>query len=410
MWIASIFSYVGSWAQDVGQSWLMVTTTQSPVLVAMLTTAFTVPCIALALPAGVLADRADRRKILAWSQGAMALFAMLLAIATWAGRASPAILLAESALLGVATAVTSPPWQSLVPELGGRRHLTEAITLNSIAFNIARAVGPALGGLVLGLWGAGWAFALNALSFLCVVWVLVSYDEVRRASELPRHTPAREALLGSLVAPIRLATEDARVRAAFLSISAFALAAAPVPAMLPVLAKRSFGASATGYGLMLGALGGGAVLGGLLLRGGRRAVGPRAVVATAMAAYGAFSAGAALAPSLALAAALLVPAGMGWLACLATLSAQVQLAAPSWMKSRLVALYHMVFFTVWSASATLGGAVAGRFGARAAVAGAGAATVLAGLVASRLALPSREVQPESGASLPPPPLEGKRAA
>src|SRR5205823_4910922 len=149
----------------------------SPFMVAMLTTAFTVPCIALALPSGLLADRMDRRRILVWSQAAMALSAMLLAIATWLGFVSPIVLLAESALLGIATSVTSPPWQSLVPELAGRRHMTEAITLNSIAFNIARATGPALGGLILGLWGPAWAFALNAVSFLCVVWVLVRYDE-----------------------------------------------------------------------------------------------------------------------------------------------------------------------------------------------------------------------------------------
>lgn len=421
LWIASIFSYAGSWVQDVGQSWLMVSMSASPLMVAMLTTSFTVPCIALALPSGLLADRMDRRGILIGSQAAMAFFAMLLAMATWLNLVSPLVLLAESALLGVAVAVTSPPWQSLVPELAGRKHMTEAITLNSIAFNIARATGPAIGGLILGLWGPGWAFALNALSFLCIVWVLVRYDEVRRASELPRHSPASlsgtepgEPLLRSMIAPIRLVTGSVRLRAVFTSVSAFAFAAAAVPAMLPVLAKHSLQSSATGYGLMLGAMGSGAVLSGVVLRHARRSFGPRTLVTVSMLVYGASVIGVGLSPSLRWAIALLVPAGMGWLGCLATLNALAQLASPPWIKSRVVSLYNMVFFTVWSLGATFGGALASRSSERIAITWAGIATVLAAALSSRMALPRTEMDHETPSAPrtlgPLAPPQGKRAA
>lgn len=425
IWIASIFSYAGSWVQDVGASWLMVTMNASPFLVAMLTTSFTVPFMILALPSGLLADRADRRMILVWSQLAQAAFAMLLAIVTWLHRVSPGVLLVESALLGIASSATSPPWHSLVPELAGKRHLTEAVTLNSIAFNIARATGPAIGGFLLGLWGPGWAFAINALSFLCVVWALLHYDEVKRASELPRNTPTKNEpspgggyrplpvdtpILRGLIAPIPFLRDSARLRAIFMAMSVFAFSAATVPSMLPILAKRSLHATATGYGFMLCAMGLGAVLSGIVLRRIRKSMGPRALVPAAMLAFGAAVLALAFASALWMAVALLVPTGMGWLACLSTCNAQAQLASPAWLKSRVMSLYNLVFFLVWSLGATFGGALASRYGERSALLFAGLATFVAAAVARRAGLLDREIEPDSGSIPPPAVIEGKRAA
>ena len=269
--------------------------------------------------------------------------------ATWMGWASPALLLAESALLGVGVAITSPPWQALVPEIAGRRHLAEAVTLNSIAFNLARAVGPALGGLLLGLMSAAWAFAINAISFFAVVVVLFRYDEFRHASERSSRKGVergREPLLRALVAPIQHLLATPHLRPMFLAMASFGFAAAPLFSMMPVLAKHSLHTSARGYGLMLGAVGAGAVLSGILLRWVRARVGPRVLVAVAMFAYGGCGLALAGAGSLALALVLLVPAGMGWLSCLSTLNAMVQLGSPSWMKSRIMALYQLAFFGV----------------------------------------------------------------
>lgn len=390
MWVASIFSYMGTWVQDVGESWLMLSMTRSPMLVAMLTTAFTVPTIALLLPAGVLSDRVDRRWVLLLSQAGMGAAALLLAVATWLGWASPALLLAESALLGVGVAITSPPWQALVPEIAGRKHLSEAVTLNSIAFNLARAVGPALGGLLLGLASPAWAFAINALSFFAIVLVLVRYDDFRRASEQLGHKERGESLLGALVAPVRHLARTPHLRPMFLAMMSFGFAAVPLFSMMPVLAKHALGTSASGYGLMLGAIGAGAVLSGVALRPVRERLGPRALVAVAMFVYGACGLGLAAVRSLPAAIALLVPAGMGWLACLSTLNALVQLGSPRSMKSRVMALYQLLFFGAWSVGAAAGGAIATRWNERAAVAAGAIGVIGAGLIALRSQLPATE--------------------
>lgn len=392
IWLASIFSYMGTWVQDVGESWLMLSMSKSPMLVAMLTTAFTVPSTVLLLPAGVLSDRADRLRVLVWSQAGMGLAALLLAAATWLGFASPALLLVESALLGVGVAITSPPWQGLVPEIAGRRHLAEAVTLNSIAFNIARAVGPALGGLLLGLTSPALTFAINAVSFFAVVIVLVGYEDFRAASARARASAPRheESLLGALVAPIRHLVRTPHLRPPFFAMMSFAFAAVPTFSMLPVLAKHGLGASARGYGLMLGAVGAGAVFAGVVLRGLRERVGPRLLVALAMLAYGAGGLALSATHSEPVALALLVPVGMGWLASLSSLNALVQLQSPPWLKARIMALYQFSFFAVWSVGATVGGAVATRWGERTAIAAGALGVVGAGLIALRSGLPASD--------------------
>jgi len=268
------------------------------------------------------------------------------------------------------------------------------VTLNSIAFNLARATGPALGGLILGFWGAGWAFALNAASFLCVVWVLVRFDEIRNASEAPRDAPTKEPLFRSMLAPLRMVRDDKRFRTIFWSVSAFAFSAASVPAMLPVLAKHSLHATATGYGVMLCAMGLGAVLSGLVLRRVRRSMGPRAVVVSAMIAYGTFVIGIGVSPSLPWVIALCVVAGMGWLGCLSTLNALAQLSSPAWIKSRMMSLYNMVFFLVWSLGATFGGALASHWNERVAIVFAGVCTLAAAVLAWRSGLPDRDAADE----------------
>jgi MFS family permease len=169
----------------------MLSLTASPFLVAMLTTCYTLPTLALTFPAGVLADRVDRRRLLITAQAWLTCVALALAGFTWAGYASPATLLVASAALGVGAAMTSPPWQSLLPDIVERRQTADALTLNSVAFNLARAVGPAIGGLILGALGPATAFFINGVSFLAVIEVLRRYDAVRAASG--KATAARTA-------------------------------------------------------------------------------------------------------------------------------------------------------------------------------------------------------------------------
>ena len=175
LWIAALASNVGTWMQNVGAAWLMTTLSPSPLVVSLIQAATSMPIFLLALPAGALADVIDRRRLLLFSQGWMLLAAAALGLLTLEGMATPLAVLALSFALGVGAALNAPAWQAIVPELVGSDELTAAIALNGINFNLARAVGPALGGLIVSLMGAGATFLLNAVSFLGVMAVLYQW-------------------------------------------------------------------------------------------------------------------------------------------------------------------------------------------------------------------------------------------
>ncbi|MGO8992788.1 MAG: MFS transporter [Polyangiaceae bacterium] len=396
IWIAAIFSNIGTFVQDVGESWLMLSLTKDPLPVAMLTTSFTVPGMALMMPAGVMADRWDRRKILLLAQSIQTTSALVLAVTTWLGAATPAVLLCASAGLGIGSALASPSWNSIVPELVPRALMAEAVTLNSVAFNIARAVGPALGGLVLAARGPGTAFLLNAVSFLAVIEVLRRYDAFKVASSRAvaiakkrRAEPIRRALF----AAFRTVRGTEGLRAAHISVAAFGLAASSFPALLAVFAKVVLGGTARGYGMMLGAIGVGAVAGALLLQRWRHALHARVVVAGAMAMYGLSVLAVSQTRSLEVAVLLLLPAGVGWISSLSSLNALVQLSAPQHVKSRILALYQLTFLTSWSVGSGIGGVAANRFGVGATVTVAGLGVLCAAALSARLPLPTWDAEP-----------------
>jgi MFS family permease len=395
IWIAAVFSYVGNWLQDIGESWLMLSLTSDALLIALVTTSATVPGFALMLPAGVLSDRIDRRLILVVSQGALVVVAGVLALTTAFGVVSPGIILLSSACLGAGSAISTPAWQTLVPELVPRSEMPEAVTLNSVAFNIARSVGPAIGGLILSVAGPAATFGLNALSFLGVIYALQVYPEVRRVATRPRSRSASEPFHRALFGVFSYARKSKPLCALYLSISLFAVSAASIPALLPLFAKETLGASARGYGLLLGALGFGAVLAALVLRRVRDLVSARSLVSSAFVLYGLSTLAATFAPSLGVAVVLLVPAGTGWLASLTTLNALVQLSSPRWIKARAMALYQLSFLLFWSIGASIGGTIAMRFGAPFTMRLAAVATIGAGIAVTRLVFPSYHDDAES---------------
>jgi MFS family permease len=402
IWLAAVFSNVGTFVEDVGESWLMLSLTKDPLPVAMLTTAFTVPAFLLMMPAGVWADRWDRRKILIAAQSLQLASALVLAVTTWMGLATPAVLLGASAALGIGSAASSPAWNSLVPELVPRSLTPEAVTLNSVAFNLARAVGPAIGGLVLAAKGPAMAFFLNAVSFVAVIEVLRRYEAFKKVAERSVHVARKrrsEPLVSALFAAVRTVRATERLRAPVVAVATFGFAAASVPALLPVFAKTMIGTTAGGYGMMLGAIGVGAVSGAIALQRWRGLLHARVVVAGAMALYGVSALAMSQTRSLAPAVMLLLPAGVGWIASLSTLNALVQLAAPSHQKSRVLALYNVAFLASWSIGSSIGGAVANAIGAGATTAGAAIAVLGAAAYTARLALPTWDTQPVAGEPL-----------
>ncbi len=371
----------------------MLSMSRDPMWVAALSLCLLGPGLFLTLPAGLLADRSDRRKILLWSQAVQALAALVPALAARAHLLHPGVLLASASLLGLAAITGAPAWATLVPELLPRRKSAEAVTLGSIAFNIARVVGPALGGFLLAAAGAEATFVVNAVSFLAVLWVLARYPEVKAASEAPRKR-VEQPLAGALLHPFRTVWRSFVLRGAFSSQGVFLFAASMAMSILPAFAKHSLGASASGYGALLSALGAGAIVSGLVLRRARERFGVRAVVTAGAAMYAAGMLLAAFAPHVASALSLFFVAGVGWLACLSTLAATVQLSVSAESKSRVTALYQLNFYALATVGSALGGVLATRFGERAAIALGGATAVLSALVAARSALPRKA--PETG--------------
>jgi len=398
IWIAAIFSNVGTFVQDVGESWLMMSLTTNALLVAMLTTSFTVPSLLLMMPAGVLADHADRRRILLVAQTIQMSCSLLLAVSTWAGWTTPAVLLIASAGMGIGSALSSPSWNSILPELVPRALTADAVTLNSAAFNIARAVGPALGGLVLASRGPGMAFFLNALSFLAVIEVLRRQDGFKHAAARARAIAKkrrREPLARALFAAVHTVRTNKSLQAPYVAVAVFGFAVASVPALLPVYAKVVIGTNARGYGLMLGAIGVGAVVGAVLLQRFRQTLHARPLIAGAMAMYGLPVLIMSQTRSLTLAVLLLLPAGVGWIASFSSLNALVQLSAPAHVKSRVLALYQVAFLAAWSLGSTLGGMLANYMGAGRTISFAACGCLLAAVWSSRLGLPSWDAQPMS---------------
>jgi hypothetical protein len=173
LWLAAVASNVGTWMHNVGADWLMTALAPSPLMVGLMQTAENAPLFLLALPAGALADIVDRRRLLLFTQAWMLVSAVVLGLLTFFGLTTPAILLLLIFSLGLGSALNAPAWQAIVPELVPRAELSAAVALNSVAFNIARAVGPALGGFVVAAVGSWAVFLLNSLSL--AIYLLVFF-------------------------------------------------------------------------------------------------------------------------------------------------------------------------------------------------------------------------------------------
>jgi MFS family permease len=258
LWIAQFASNVGTWMQTVGAQWLLVD--RSPLLVALVQTASSLPVVLLALPAGAWADLVDRRRLLLGAQVGMFLAAATLAAMTFLGAASPTVILALTFLLGCGNAVASPAWQAIQPDLVDRSVLPQTAALNGVNMNLARAIGPALGGIIVAASGAGWVFALNALSFVGIAAVVASWRAPERVD-----AGSRERLVEALRAGGRYVRHALIVRRLLYRAILFIPAASAVWALLPVVAAANLGLGSAGYGLLLGMVGIGAVTGALVI-------------------------------------------------------------------------------------------------------------------------------------------------
>ncbi len=343
-WIASTVSSVGTWMQDTAGTWLMTTLTASPLLIALMQAAASLPVLFLGLLAGATADIFDRRRLLIFWQVWMLASVFLLAVLTFLGHISPWALLGFTFLLNTGSAMNNPAWQAIVPELVPRELIPDTVSLNSASNNLARAVGPALGGLMVAAFksvntGAGSVFMLNAVSFAGVIWVLVNW---RRVPLFKSVLPA-ERIEGSIRSGLRYVRYSPSLQSSLLRAFTFTFFVSGVWSLLAVVANRDMHQGALGYGILNGSLGSGAVVAATVLGRVRRRFAADRIIAAATL-YMVFTlAMLAKVHTPAIIIPVLIGAGFAWTSTMATLNTSVQLAVPAWVQARALGTYLMIF-------------------------------------------------------------------
>jgi MFS family permease len=386
VWAASLASNLGSLIQVVGASWLMTLLAPSPEMVALVQAATAAPIMLLSLAGGATADVWDRRKLMLAAQVLMLAVSVALTVLAYRGAITPVELLLFTFLLGAGSALHGPAWHSSVGELVPRTELSAAVSLNSVAYNLARTTGPALGGLLVAQAGAKAAFLVNAFSYIGLIAVLLSWR---------RHVPARtlppEALGRAMLAGLRYARLSPPIRTVLVRGLVFGTAGSSIWALLPLVAKEGLGGGVATYGVLLGSLGAGAILGALGAAAARRSVAHEQVVRLATVGFGVGTALAGASPWPVLTVLALLLTGACWVGTLSTLNFTVQISSPRWVVGRTVAIYQMVTFGGMALGSWLWGLLAADAGLTTALVAAGALMGASALLGWLLPLP---LQPE----------------
>ena len=385
LFIAQFASNIGTWMQSVAAQWFLVEAHSSATIVALVQTASLGPTLLLGVLAGVLGDLFDPRRLLIVLQSYAVLVALALAVVTYLGRLSPAALLMFTLAIGCASALTAPAWQSILPEVVPREQIPAAATLASVSTNSARAIGPAVGGVVVALAGPAAVFAINAVSFAGIIVALEGWKRPRQLAPIEREHVGQAILTG-----LQYVRNGPIFRRILLRAALFIFPASALLALLPVAAARRWHLGASGYGVALGAIGFGAVLAVVLAAPLRRRVPSNVALAASAAVYGLAALGVAWLP-FAMASPLLVLSGMAWLITLTTLNAAAQLQLPRWVRARGLSIYLLVFAGSQAVGSYVWGVVATRAGVDIALI---SSAVLLG--AAALSVPALPLRPFTG--------------
>ena len=357
LWIASVVSNIGTMMQEVGASWLMTQLAPSPLMVSLIQMAGNLPVFLLSFTAGALADIVDRRRLLIVSQSWMMAAAAALGILTVFHWTSPLLLLSLTFLLGLGGALNGPAWNAIVPELVPRAEVGAAVSINSVSYNVARAVGPALGGLVVAAAGSGPVFLLNAVSFLGVIVVFYRWRRKPRKSVLPA-----ERVVGAMRAGWRYVAHAPSIRSTLVCVTLFSLGASAFWGLIPLFARQNLGRGAAGYGVLLAFFGTGAVTAGSILPRLQRQMGiERLLRATTLLNAGALVLMAAW-RQYPVACAAAFAAGFAWTSAFSTFNTSVQLNTAAWVRGRAMAFYQLTFAAALGAGSVLWGFVAEHVG------------------------------------------------
>lgn len=353
---ADLVSDIGTFMQGVGAAWLMVSQGAGPLLVALTQTASALPFFLLALPAGALGDIFNRRKLIITTEVWMLCVAVALAVLTLLHWITPWMLLFLTLALSIGDALEAPAWRAVLPELVPQEDLLPAMALNGIEFNLARAIGPALGGFLIAVAGVGTAFTLNALSFLGVLWVIVSWRPPLRRVSMPRET-----LSGATRAAIRYARNAPEMLTVLGRIAVIMFFASPFWALLPTVAHE-LSRSATLYGVFLAVFGGGAILGAMVLQRGRSLLSADAMLGTGTTLFAGTLWGAAWLKGVVPLCVAIAVGGAAWTAVMSLTSTVMQNVAPDWVRARAQAVFMLVYMGAWAGGSAFWGYVAGHRG------------------------------------------------
>lgn len=356
-WLASMASNAGAQIQLVGASWMMASLTTTPQMIALVQTSLSLPIMLLSLWGGAIADNLDRRRVMLATQGFLLITSASLAIGAWEGVITPWLLLSFTFLIGCGTAINGPAWQAAVGDMVPRPLLPKAVMFNGMGFNIARSVGPAIGGVIVALGGAASAFLVNSLSYVGLIAVLGRWRPEHAVSDR-----ARERLLPAMGAGVRFAWASPQLRAVLIRTALFSVASSGLVALMPLAARDIIGGEAIVYGLMLGAFGMGAVIGAFSSDRVRNLLSTEALVRLSSLAVAIGGAVVASSAWLAVTLPALALAGAGWLLALGTANMSVQMIAPRWIVAREIALYQMAIFGGLAVGSWMFGFVANNFG------------------------------------------------
>ena len=339
MWGAQFVSNIGGWMQTVAAQWLMLSLTTSAVPVALIQTAASLPVLLFAVPAGAVGDLVDRRRFLVIAQSFMLLAAVALGVLALAGLVTPLVLLLLIFALGAGQAWTSPTWQTLQPELVPAAERPQAIALGAVNMNLSRAIGPAIGGVLVAATSAGSVFLINAATFLAVIAVILWW----RGGARPQSALAPEHVGEAMRAGGRYVAASPALRVVLLRAALFVFFASSIWALLPLTATAELHLGSSGYGLLLGCVGLGAVAGAVLLPSMRSRFTPGTLLGCGSLAVGGLALVLGYVHLTVLVAIALALGGMGWILALSTLSSLYQSSLPGWVKARGMGFYLIVF-------------------------------------------------------------------
>lgn len=385
LWGATVVGNVGSFMRDVASAWLVTDLAASPAAVALVQAAATLPIFLLAIPAGVLSDILDRRKLLIAIQVLLGLTSLTLTILAASGGLTVFSLVALTFLGGVGAALMGPTWQSIVPELVPRGELRDAVALNSLGINIARSIGPAAGGLLLGAAGAAATYGVDVASYLLVIAALVWWPRPKAADDV-----LAERFSGAFRAGLRYAKASRELHHVLFHAGVFFACASAVWALLPLVARGLLGGTASFYGLLLGAVGFGAILGALVMPTLRARLGTDGLLLFAAITAALVMAGLSFAPPKPVALGGLLLLGVAWIVALTTLNGAAQAILPNWVRGRGLAVYLTVFNGAMTGGSLIWGLVAHHLGVASTLLAAAACLAAAGLLLRRRVLPKGE--------------------